>query len=424
MAKKAALRSQPRGRSVIGKVLTTPEDPAAGVLRGVEQVLAEAGLGADKLGHAIHATTLITTEGPAVYSPPGYLLYVRHSSLVAQPFDANRGVLTGTPIQLASGSRPNISVSENGRLLYRTTGDEDVPVSEIVRLDRNGTVLGQIGPPAGYGDVNTLGDGVRLAISRSENLGLGFGHLFIVDPARGVFTRLNPGEQTDYASAVAPDNLVAYTFSPESVSKDIYVRPASGVGEARALVVTDNAKHANSWTRDGRFLIYDEHVPGRSQDLMMVRREGGTPVTLLATDADETFAMVSPDGKWLAYRSTDSGVPEVYIRDFDPDRTPPFGSVKIQVSVSGGDKPRWSPDGREIYFLRSGTMMAASVKAAGSSLEVGVPVRLFDTRPTNYIPYDVLKDGTFVVNALAASGTPGTPTTLRVLLNWETLVRK
>ena len=156
----------------------------------------------------------------------------------------------------------------------------------------------------------------------------------------------------------------------------------------------------------------------------MVRREGGTPVTLLATEADETFAMVSPDGKWLAYRSTDSGQPEVYVRDFDPDRTPAFGSEKIQISVAGGDKPRWSHDGREIYFFLGQSIMAVSVKPAGTSLAVGIPVKLFDTRPMNYIPYDVLRDGTFVVNTLAASSAPAMPTTLRVLLNWQTLISK
>jgi serine/threonine-protein kinase len=295
-------------------------------------------------------------------------------------------------------------------------------VSEIVRMDRKGTLLGRIGPPAPYGDVNILGDGVRLAVTRSDNSGPG--HLYIVDPARAAFTRLNPGEPNDFASAVAPDNLVAFTFSPQGPSKDLYVRPASGVGDARALVVTANAKHANSWTRDGRFLIYDEHVPDHSQDLMMVRREGGTPVTLLATVADETFAMISPDGKWLAYRSTDSGSPEVYVRDFNPERTPAFGDQKIQISVDGGDKPRWSPDGREIYFLRSGTMMAAAVKPEGTTLSVGIPEKLFDTRVTNYIPYDVLKDGSFVLNVLAESSKPPMPTTLRVLLNWETLLKK
>jgi Tol biopolymer transport system component len=157
---------------------------------------------------------------------------------------------------------------------------------------------------------------------------------------------------------------------------------------------------------------------------MMVRREGGAPVALLATEWDETFAMVSPDGKWLAYRSTESGKPEVYVRDFNPDRTPAFGSQKIQISVDGGDKPRWSRDGREIFFLNGEVMMAVALRSEGSTLKPATPAKLFDVRWSNYIPYDVLGDGTFLVNAILASQKPGPPTPVHVLVNWESAIRK
>jgi Tol biopolymer transport system component len=370
------------------------------------------------------ATVLLTADGPAVYAPPGYLLFVRAGSLMAQPFDADRGVLTGAPpIQVATGISPALSVSNNGRLLYRPIGGADAtPQTEITRFDRTGQILGRIGPPAVYGDINALADGMRLSVIKSE--AGDNGHIHIVDPARPVFTRLNPGEPFDFAVAVAPDNLLAFTYSPEGISRDIAVRHANGVGDLRRLVSTPYVKHPNSWTPDGRFLVYDEHVPGRSQDLMMVRREGGTPVTLLATEWDETFAMVSPSGKWLAYRSTESSKPEVYVRDFNPDGTPIFGSEKIQISVDGGDKPRWSRDGSELFFFNGEALMAVTVRPDGSTLQVGLPTKLFDVRWTNYIPYDVLKDGTFVVNAVNASARPGSPTPLRVLMNWETAIRK
>jgi hypothetical protein len=369
-------------------------------------------------------TTLFKAEGPAVHAPPGHVLFVRRGTVMAQAFDADRGALAGTPpVQVTSGSGSTVFVSENGRLLYRAGSAEETTQSEIVRLDRKGAVLGKIGPPATYGDVNVLGDGLRLTVTRSEKSEL-TGHLYLVDPSRGVFTKLNPGTQPNYAAANARDNLVAFTFSPEGLSKNIYVRQASGVGDPRALVSSPNLKHPNSWTPDGRFLVYDEHVPGRSQDLMMVPREGGTPVTLLATEFDETFAMVSPDGKWLAYRSTDSGIPEVYVRDFVPDRSPPFGSERIQISIAGGDKPRWSPDGREIFFFQREAIMAVSVQPAGSSLNAGIPVKLFDAKRTSYIPYDVLRDGTFVVNTLVPTTKSGAPTTLRMVMNWMTLITK
>ena len=369
-------------------------------------------------------TTLLTAEGPVVYAPPGYLLFVKRGNLMAQAFDADRAALASTPpVQVASGVGDAVLVSENGRLLYRPIGGAEArQQSEIVRVDRKGTVLGRFGPPAAYGDVNALADGAGLAVTRSdggETINTGFLH--IVD-ARGAYTRLNPGPQFNYAAAVAPDNLVAFTYSPDGDARDIYVRPASGVGDARLVVSSPNVKHPNSWTRDGRFLVYDEHVAGRAQDLMMVKREGGAPVTLLATEWDETFAMVSPDGKWIAYRSTESGKADVYVRDFVPDRTPAFGSIKRKVSIDGGDKPRWNANGRELFFANDEALWAVPFDLSAPSPMPGVPVKLFDTRLTSYIPYDVLKDGTFVLNSQIGGRDPATP--LRVVLNWETMIRK
>jgi serine/threonine protein kinase/Tol biopolymer transport system component len=367
-------------------------------------------------------TTLFTADGAAVYASSGYLLFVRGGSLMSQAFDAGRGVLTGSPpIQIASGIGPTVLASNDGTLLYRLIGAEERPRAEILRLSRNGTILAKIGPAANYGDVNALADG-RIAVSRSES-GEIAGHLYIVDQ-RGAFTRLNPGTPNDFAAAVALDNLIAFTFSPSGQSKDLYVREANGVGDARPLVVSPHTKHANSWTPDGQFLVYDEHVPTRSQDLLMVARAGGAPVTLLATEWDETFAMVSPDGKWLAYRSTESGRPEVYVRDFDPGRTPALGSQKLPISVSGGDKPRWRHDGREIFYFQGESLMAVSMTPEGGSLKAGVPVKLFDRRYVSYIPYDVMRDDTFVMNGLVGTAAADAPTPHRVLLNWEAFLRK
>jgi serine/threonine-protein kinase len=134
--------------------------------------------------------------------------------------------------------------------------------------------------------------------------------------------------------------------------------------------------------------------------------------------------VVSPDGKWLAYRTTESGKPDVWIRDFYPGRTPVFGSEKIQVSVDGGDKPRWNRNGSELFFFNGTDLMTASIKPEGTTLKVGIPAKLFSTRYASYTPYDVLHDGTFVVNAMNESSRPGAPTPMRVLLNWEAAIKK
>ncbi len=378
------------------------------------------------------AAVLLSADGPAVYVPTldrfgkpaatGHVLFVRRGSLMAQAFDPGPAKLTETnAVQIASGVAPAVHASTNGSILYRPTAGTDAPQSELIRFDRKGAVLSRIGPPATYNGVDALADGARLAVGR-QDAGQAL-HLFIVDVSRGVFSRLNPGTASDFAAAPARDHLLAYTYSPEGVSRDLWVRPANAVGDARLLAASANDKHANDWSPDGQFLIYDEHVPGRAQDLLLIRRDGGAPIPYLTTEADETFAQFSHDGKWIAYRSTESGRPEVFVRDFRPERTPPYGTEKIQISVAGGDKPRWSRDGREIFFLQGGTTLMAVPFGMGTPPTVGIPVKLFDVRPNSYIPYDVMPDGTFIVNTQMEAGKP-VPAALRVIVNWETMVKK
>jgi Tol biopolymer transport system component len=188
------------------------------------------------------------------------------------------------------------------------------------------------------------------------------------------------------------------------------------------LVASPYDKHANDWSPDGQFLMYDEHVAGRAQDLLLIRRDGGAPIPFLTTEADETFGQFSRDGKWIAYRSTESSRSEVFVRDFRPERTPPYGAEKIQISVAGGDKPRWSRDGREIFFLQGTSLMAVPFKT-GTPPTVGVPVKLFEFRPNSFVPYDVMPDGSFIVNVQTESAQP-VPAALRVMVNWEAMLSK
>ena len=364
------------------------------------------------------AAAVVTADGPAVYDD-GRLLYVNRGGLMAHAFDADRGVLIGEPVLLASGVASTIAASRSGHLIYREGGDSGMPTSELLRIDRQGTVVRRIGPPAAYTEVGLLAGGQRLAVGRTDRGGAR--HIQVVELGRDVFTRLNPGNYVDYGPVPSVDDLIAFTHSPGAESRDVYVRAANGVGEARALVTSEFVKHPNHWSPDGRFLIYDEHVPGRAQDLLIVPKDGGASIPFLATEADETVAQFSPDGKWIAYRSTESGREEVYIRDFAPDRSPAYGTQKIQVSVDGGDKPRWNPTGKELFFLKGRSMMAVAVQTS-PKLDVGVAKVLFETRHTSYHPYDVFPDGTFIINTLVA-GPGSTASAIRVLLNWRSAMK-
>jgi Tol biopolymer transport system component len=357
---------------------------------------------------------VVDADGPAAYAN-GYLLFVSRGTLMAQRFDPDRAILLDTPAAVVRGVSASVSASTNGRLVVRPAAAVACDPSELLRVDRSGREIASFGPAADYGVLNVLADGQRVAVGRQDRCD-SVVHIHVLDLARGAFTRLSPGAQSDAGPAGSADHQIAYTFSPDGESRDLYVRDANGVGDPRRIATSDTMKHANDWSPDGRFLIYDDHVPGRAQDLVVVDKDGGAPRAFLATAADETYGQFSPNGQWIAYRSNESGRNEVYVRDFAPDRTPVYGSQKVQISVNGGDKPRWSPTGGEIYFLQGSKMMVVSVRP-GTTWQVGAEQSLFDVRPKSYAPFDLLPDGTFIINSrLEGAGAPVPP--MRVLLDW------
>ena len=147
------------------------------------------------------------------------------------------------------------------------------------------------------------------------------------------------------------------------------------------------------------------------------------PIPFLTTSAHETSGQFSPDGKWVAYSSDETGRREVYVREFAPDRVPAVGAGKWLISTTSGDKPRWRHDGRELFYLAlDRKMMAVPVRLA-PAFEPGIPVPLFDVDFTGFVPYDVSADGRFLINTpIAASAMTSSPIT--VILNWTSLLKK
>jgi Tol biopolymer transport system component len=175
---------------------------------------------------------------------------------------------------------------------------------------------------------------------------------------------------------------------------------------------------------DSRYLIYDDHTAQR-QDLYVLPTtppSSGqrTPIPFVVTAADETFGQFSPDGRWIAYTSDESGRREVLVQGFAPDRVPAAAIGKWTISSAGGDKPRWSADGRELYYIASDRkLMAVPVKSGPGTFEPGVAVPLFELPLlAGFFPYDVAPDGRFLVNAVGeAASARASP--LTVVLNWQ-----
>jgi len=147
------------------------------------------------------------------------------------------------------------------------------------------------------------------------------------------------------------------------------------------------------------------------------------PIPFLVTQADETFGQFSPDGKWIAYSSDESGRREVYVQGFAPDRVPAAAVGKWQISTAGGDKPRWRRDGKELYYIAPDRkMMAVSVKL-GPPFEPGVAVPLFETRVVGFFPYDVSADGRFLLYT-PSEAEAAAPSPVTIVLNWQAELKR
>jgi serine/threonine protein kinase/Tol biopolymer transport system component len=371
---------------------------------------------------------LLRAASSAVFAPSsnanvGHLLFRRGGTLMAQPFDADRVQLSGEAVPVAenvpaAGPR-GYSASTTGVLTLRI-GSARLD-SRLTWFDRSGKPLGTVGPSAVYWDVAVTPDGKTLAVSEREAR-TDTTHLWVVDLERQVPSRLNPGNERDGAPAVSNDGRIVFT---SGVSGDLYIRSASGAGDAELLWKSENMKFPGDWSADGRYIIFDDMHPSRRADLWVVPLTADRKaIPFLTTPANESLAKFSPDNRWVVYASDESGRREVYVRDFAPDRIPAVGKEKIKISPAGGDRPRWRPDGSEIYYIATDRKMMAVPVKVGPTLQPGMAVPLFDTRVAGTIPYDVTADGRFLINTLSDENSLSSSPPIIVVMNWQTSLKK
>ena len=239
---------------------------------------------------------------------------------------------------------------------------------------------------------------------RSSKTRLTFGDNFEAYPAWSP-----SGREIDYRQSGRPDRIMR--------------RAANGTGEAVALVESQGSLFYPDWSRDGRYLVYEENNPETEGDIRSIELgtdgQAGEPVTILGSRADERLPKVSPDARFLAYRSDESGRHEVYVRPF------PAGVGRWQVSVNGGSRPRWRSDGNELYYVEGTTLMAVPVSTE-QRFTLGQPQALFESpdlaAPTGRgAQYDVSPDGqrfVMVAPVQVGSDEEAAPPTIRVVENW------
>jgi Tol biopolymer transport system component len=368
------------------------------------------------------ATRLVASDSKGVYVSPGWLLFVRQGSLVAQRMDLARRTLSGEPVTVAGSvafepifGAGGFSASDGGVIAYRAG---NTSATRLSWFDRAGNALGAAGSPDQIGLSNLMlsPDGRRVAVERTLQNET---DLWLLDATRQVrFTRGSGGTITRFPIWSPDSSRIAFNESG-SGSVSISVKRLAGDGTHEVLLESPEVKVLSDWSPDGRFLLYYVPDPKTGTDLWVLPLDGErVPFTFLKTEANELSGQFSPDGRWVAYQSNESGRFEIYVRPF------PGPSGQFPVSTAGGVYPRWSADGKEMYYIApDAKLMAVPISVTTPTFEAGAPTTLFQTRRVgggeNVVgrghQYDVAPDGRFLINVEAGSGTP--PITL--LLNWK-----
>ena len=367
------------------------------------------------------STRVLESRFAAEYAS-GLLLFLRQGTLLAQPFDAEGSGLSGEAKAVAEGvgfneisSSGYFSVSQNGVLAFNAGGEGE---TQPTWYDRRGTLLSTVGPPGSYDHPELSPDGKRVVLDRTDASGR---DLWVMDLSRRTTTRLTFDPSWDWMPAWSPDGSRVTFVSDRDGLPNLYEKNANGLGEETLTLGGDTGKHHLVSSADGRFLAYQ--VTSEQLGRVGPRRLGGEsesdiwamplfgdrkPFPVLQAPFAEADPRFSPDSKWIAYTSNESGHREVYVQSF------PTGGGKWQVSTAGGSDPRWRGDGRELFYFSEGKQLVAVPISVGASFEAGVPVVLFETNTGAHVfAVDPSGQRFLILAPLRKSAPP-----LTVMLDW------
>src|SRR2546427_808740 len=367
---------------------------------------------------------LTAADTPGMFLPPSWLFYIRQGTLVARRVDLARAALTGKPVivadavgsgrQASSGPTPGFSVSAEGLVAYRSGGVTNR--RQLTWFDRSGKAVGTLGEADEnfLQDFNLSPDGRRVVAERVVEGNI---DIYLLDDTR--MSRFTFDRASDTFPIWSADGSHIVFSSNRKGASNLYQKPSSGAATEEVLIESSENKFSEDQSPDGRFLLYFLANPPNA-DLWVLPLQGKRkPFSFLSTEFNERKAKFSPDGRWVAYQSNQSGREEVYIRPF-----PPGPGGQWQVSTEGDIWPRWRRDGKELYYIApDARLMAVAITSNGDTLDPGKPVTLFQTRIVGggsdfgrAAEYDVAPDGRFLINTVLEN-TTATPITL--ILNWK-----
>jgi Tol biopolymer transport system component len=367
---------------------------------------------------------ILNADVRAIYAHPGFLLFLRQGTLLAQRFDADRLRLTGESVRIAEevaynpiNGRNTVTVSDTGVLAYRAGGGAGIPTTELLWFDREGKRVGVAGGRDLYLRPGLSRDGRRIVVERidlrSDNR-----DLWVIDEARSTSSRLTFGGSRHSNAVWSPDGT-RIVFASD-LGYRICEKAASGAGPERVLLSSDLPKNPTDWSADGRFILYDEIAAKTGTDIWILPLAGDQkPVPLLRTEFFEGQGQLSSDGRWLAYVSDESGRKEIYVQPF------PFSGAKWQISSEGGSFPKWRGDGKELFYLSPDQKVMTVEVEPESTLRAGKPRALFPARYFNIpvSPYTVSRDGQrFLIST--PPGEEGNTAPVTVILNWTAELNK
>jgi Tol biopolymer transport system component len=370
---------------------------------------------------------LVATNSQPVYAPStdpgaGYLLFVREGTLVAQPFDNRRLELIGQAAPVAEHVSDNIagaiyvafSASANGVLAFPQS-----TAQQLTWYDREGKVIGIAGEPGVYGNMALSPDGKRLAVTKIRAGDAG--SIWLLDLSRGgASPRFTFGSPMDTNPVWSPDGRRIIFSSNRDGPFNLYQKQANGAKDEEVLLKSTEDKFATSWSSDGRFLLYTAVHPKTKSDIWVLSLEGDKKlIPFLVMESNERQARFSPDSRWVAYTSDESGQDEVYVRSFSMNfpGTAVEAGGKWPISNGFGTDPHWRGDGRELYYRsRGGELMAVEI-ATNPTFRAGNPQPL---GVLTFVYWDSAADGRRFLRMTTKGGSQ--PYT--VVLNWQAGLKK